>query len=263
MNMLNFISEFYSNLSSDGVFFFWIVVFLFVFLFFLLLVLLFKNRKLEKLLSENRDNEIAQTPVYTSIIKENTSDNNSNILKEEVGNSNIENASNSSDNILNKDVLVQGREEVKDNTSSVRMEEENKENSVVSSSNETGAYKKNVLREISMRQTSPINIDKKEDSTSLMDEIYLREDNVSPLEELEDNFEVNDSMKFASDIVKQMEEEVRPSNIELTEYEKKQEEEAIISYGELLQIKDKIYNITEDEDTTEFIDELKSFRLDL
>ena len=44
---------------------------------------------------------------------------------------------------------------------------------------------------------------------------------------------------------------------------KKQEEEAIISYDELLKVKDKIYNITEDEETDEFLDELKSFRLDL
>ena len=49
----------------------------------------------------------------------------------------------------------------------------------------------------------------------------------------------------------------------ITEFEKKQEEEAIISYDELLKVKDKIYNITEDEDTDEFIDQLKNFRLDL
>ena len=80
---------------------------------------------------------------------------------------------------------------------------------------------------------------------------------------MEDHYEINDNMKFASDIVEKMEEEIKPSNIELTEFEKKQEEEAIISYDELLKVKDKIYNITEDEDTDEFIDELKNFRLDL
>ena len=56
----------------------------------------------------------------------------------------------------------------------------------------------------------------------------------------------------------------RSSNTnKLTDYEKKQEEEAIISDDELSKVKDKIYNITEDEETDEFIDELKSFRLDL
>ena len=63
--------------------------------------------------------------------------------------------------------------------------------------------------------------------------------------------------------VEKMEEETKPSNIELTDYEKKQEEEAIISYDELMKVKDKIYNITDDEETDEFIDELKNFRLDL
>ena len=87
--------------------------------------------------------------------------------------------------------------------------------------------------------------------------------NISPLEEMEDAYEVNDNMKFANEIVEKMEEETKPSNIELTDYEKKQEEEAIISYDELMKVKDKIYNITDDEETDEFIDELKNFRLDL
>ena len=42
---------------------------------------------------------------------------------------------------------------------------------------------------------------------------------------MEDSYEVNDNMKFASEIVERMEEEIKPSNIELTDYEKKQEEE--------------------------------------
>ena len=80
---------------------------------------------------------------------------------------------------------------------------------------------------------------------------------------MEDLYESNDSMDFANEIVKKMEDEVKPSNIELTEYEKKQEEEAIISYDELLKVKDKIYNLTEEEENEEFLDELKTFRLDL
>ena len=51
--------------------------------------------------------------------------------------------------------------------------------------------------------------------------------------------------------------------IDFTPYEKEEEEKAIISYDELMKVKDKIYNITDDEETDEFIDELKNFRLDL
>ena len=61
-----------------------------------------------------------------------------------------------------------------------------------------------------------------------------------------------------------MEEELKPQTIELTDYEKKQEEEAIISYQELLQTnKDRLYNITDEEETVDFIKELKSFRSSL
>ena len=69
--------------------------------------------------------------------------------------------------------------------------------------------------------------------------------------------------KQPGSVFERMEEEIKPSNIELTDYERKQEEEAIISYDELLKVKDKIYNITDDEETDEFIDELKNFRIDL
>lgn len=125
-------------------------------------------------------------------------------------------------------------------------------------------------------QTSPIHIERNDnyveknnfdvtdnDLSIDIPDTFLREDTRSPLEMMEDSYEINDNMKFASEIVERMEEEIKPSNIELTDYEKKQEEEAIISYDELSKVKDKIYNITEDEETDEFIDELKSFRLDL
>ena len=48
------------------------------------------------------------------------------------------------------------------------------------------------------------------------------------------DYEINDNMKFASEIVERMEEEIKPTNIELTDYEKKQEEEAVISYHQNL-----------------------------
>ena len=78
------------------------------------------------------------------------------------------------------------------------------------------------------------------------------------------------------------------SNIDRTSYELKQEEDAIISYQELMQKKDrihiideedavisieelkqrkleedKLYNLTEKEPNDDFINELKNFRSDL
>lgn len=238
-------NDFYNNLSSDGVFFFWIVVFLFLFLTFLTIVLLVKNRKLSKYLKEEQSvvgDSIEETPLVSDI-------------KEEI-------------------VLDKVETEVKEELPKEEVKEEIKEASNTNNTNNNGLYKKNVLREMNARsQTSPIHIDReepkeKEDYIKLANNINttgidLGEDSLSPLEMMEDAYEVNDNMKFASDIVERMQEEIKPSNIELTDYEKKQEEEAIISYDELLKVKDKIYNITDDEETDEFIDELKSFRIDL
>lgn len=250
MNILSSFGDFYNNLSSDGLFFFWIVVFLFCFLLFLSVVLFFKNKKLTKLLDEEEKNSLDNTLEFDSLV-----------VKKHV------------DIKADKDSLVN----VVDEQNFVMEEiiiDDKKKNETVDKQEEKGPYKKNVLREMNARkQTSPISIsnddvvynthEDHEDDNYGFDETYLREESVSPLEDMEDNYEINDNMKFASEIVERMEEEIKPSNIELTEYEKKQEEEAIISYDELLKVKDKIYNITEDEETDEFIDELKSFRLDL
>ena len=90
-------------------------------------------------------------------------------------------------------------------------------------------------------QTSPINIEK----------------NVEKIEK-------KDNISFTEQLAKKMEEEIKPQTIELTDFEKKQEDEAIISYQELLSSsKDKVYQITDDEETTNFIEELKSFRSEL
>lgn len=245
MNLLSSFSNFYNNLSSDGLFFFWIVVFLFCFLLFLTIILILKNKKLTKLLEEENSlisNEFCKEEI--SVADEKINEVNKQVLE------NQEKVS-----IQAEEPVIEKKEEIK--------KEANVE--------ETGPYKKNVLREMTARtQTSPISISSNDvvyndiDSYDYgFDETYLREESVSPLEDMEDTYEVNDNMKFASEIVERIEEEIKPSNIELTDYEKKQEEEAIISYDELLKVKDKIYNITEDEETDEFIDELKSFRLEL
>ena len=244
--MISSFNNFYNNLSSDGIFFFWIIVFLFIFLIILTIILISKNKKLIKIIREEEQKE------NNNYITNNSGKEENNIPKEEK----IE---------IEEEIAPPVIENPKAN-----IKEEPKEN---------GLYQKNILREMSSReQTSPIHIEKKEeyikkenlDNFDFNKNNYdnglgmiIEDPNISVLEQMEDHYEINDNMKFASDIVEKMEEEIKPSNIELTEFEKKQEEEAIISYDELLKVKDKIYNITEDEDTDEFIDELKNFRLDL
>ena len=50
------------------------------------------------------------------------------------------------------------------------------------------------------------------------------------------------------------------NTIELTDYEKREEDNAIISYQELLKVKDKIKVIDDDNGDVDFLEELKSFR---
>ena len=246
--MINSFNNFYNNLSSDSLFFFWIIIFLFIFLVVISIILINKNKKLVKILKEEQEK-----------VEDNKEINN-NILKQQQLEVPVE----------TKEVPLEEPTSNKEEEKIPVVKEEIKENNL---------YQKNVLREISSKQpVSPIHIEKKEEyiARENLDNfdfnsvnydnglgMTYEDPNISPLEEMEDAYEVNDNMKFASEIVEKMEEETKPSNIELTDYEKKQEEEAIISYDELMKVKDKIYNITDDEETDEFIDELKNFRLDL
>lgn len=133
------------------------------------------------------------------------------------------------------------------------------------------AYQKNVFREMNSRnQTSPIGI------------VY--EKNVNEIEEYKES--LNDKKdNYLENVYTSLSEAKVPDKIELTEYEKKQEEDAVISYQELIKKKDtidydkeedavisygellnrgsRLYNITEEEKDKEFLSELKEFRKDL
>ena len=65
---------------------------------------------------------------------------------------------------------------------------------------------------------------------------------------------------FMEEVSEKLSRELKPQTVELTDYEQKQEDEAIISYQELLANKDKTFNISDDEEDEDFISALKSFR---
>ena len=257
--MINSFNNFYNNLSSDSLFFFWIIIFLFIFLVVISIILINKNKKLVKILKEEQEKVEDNKEINNNILKQQQ-------LEVPVETKEVPLEEPTSNKEEEKIPVV--KEEIKEELKEVQEEVK-----------ESNLYQKNVLREISSKQpVSPIHIEKKEEyiARENLDNFDFNsvnydnglgmtseDPNISPLEEMEDAYEVNDNMKFASEIVEKMEEETKPSNIELTDYEKKQEEEAIISYDELMKVKDKIYNITDDEETDEFIDELKNFRLDL
>ena len=147
----------------------------------------------------------------------------------------------------------------------------------------TAPYTRNVLKNLSASgQTSPVNIGKsavdvpKVKVTSYVKEepkheVKLEQQKLDfeekeikkEIPKLEENSSNMSNQEFIEEISKRLAEEVEPQTIELTDYEKRQEEEAIISYKELLKEKDRLYKITDDEEIDTFIDELKEFRTNL
>lgn len=143
----------------------------------------------------------------------------------------------------------------------------------------TAPYTRNVLKSLSASgQTSPVNIGKSVvDVPKVKVTSYVKEEpkyevkveqqkldfEEKELPKLEENSSSMSNQEFIEEISKRLAEEVEPQTIELTDYEKRQEEEAIISYKELLKVKDRLYKITDDEEIDTFIDELKEFRTNL
>lgn len=226
MNILNFITD----LSLLDIIILVLVIFVVVFLSFLTNSLMKKNKELRKELTKinnNKNNEeeniIKEQPETTEEVKED-------ILFEE------------------SDIFLEPKKE-EDITEILEDLPEIEE---------TGPYTKNVLKELSRRQTSPVNIG---NDTVEMPKIKVT--SYVKKEEQPENKVEDDNQKFIEEISKQMEDEIKPQTIELTDYERRQEEEAIISYQELLKTKDRTYRITDDEEIETFIDELKELRTNL
>lgn len=243
MNVLDTFGQFYNSLSTMSLIMFWSAIFAFFFLIILSINLYKKNKQLVFIIEELKKNlrdsvrsELDKNNVES--IKETKNEINENTKEEKA----VENTSE-----VKKEIVTEKVEEVKENVSK----------------QEEGPYSKNVLREISTRyQTSPISI-KKEENKDMVNIVSISKDEIKGPEKVQEEPKT-EKLSFAEEISKKMEEELKPQTIELTDYEKKQEEEAIISYQELLQTnKDRLYNITDEEETVDFIKELKSFRSSL
>lgn len=103
----------------------------------------------------------------------------------------------------------------------------------------------------------------------------LKKNNISNIEEEQLNFSdfiqnskplptenINPNsqqMDYIKNLSQKLEQEIKPQTIELTDYEKKQEETAIISYKELLSSSKK-QDKKEEYDEKELLEELKQFR---
>ncbi len=243
MSVLDTFGQFYNSLSTVSLVMFWSAIFAFLFLIILSVNLYKKNKQLVFVIEELRKN--LRDTVKSELDKpkvEPIKEVKTEVKEPEREEKIVENTSE-----VKKEIVTEKEEEVKEN---VPKQEE-------------GPYSKNVLREISTRyQTSPISI-KKEENKDMVNIVSISKDEINKEEKVQEEPKT-EKVSFAEEISKKMEEELKPQTIELTDYEKKQEEEAIISYQELLQTnKDRLYNITDEEETVDFIKELKSFRSSL
>jgi len=127
-------------------------------------------------------------------------------------------------------------------------------------------YQKNILKNIKA-PTSPINLNNqstiKELKMNLNDFIKKERkngNNIKILTSKDYENNTNSNVNYMEEVSKRLEKATENIPIELTDYEKIQEEQAIISYQELIDNKDKIYQLNDDEADIEFINELKNFR---
>lgn len=254
------------------------IIFIVIFLICLSSSLMKKNKVLREELKnkQNIDNIIMDEDITNNekidtyedinIIKEEKLDENNNI----VPNEKVDILNELNENLYEDDILSKPEEEgineilkdLPDNDTSI-----------------TAPYTRNVLKSLSTSgQTSPVNIGKSAvDVPKVKVTSYVKEEpkyevkveqqkidfEEKELPKLEENSSSMSNQEFIEEISKRLAEEVEPQTIELTDYEKRQEEEAIISYKELLKVKDRLYKITDDEEIDTFIDELKEFRTNL
>ncbi len=284
MSSFDYFKEFYQSLDGLGMFTLWILIFLFVFLTVISVCLFLKNKELSHLLDKK-------------IAKEKDLERQLNIKVELKSDSGLISGLNK-DNIVSvtsrgfedketeshlKETKIIKEYDLPDKHTYVDKKENLKYNSK-DGNKKSELYHNNSYQENSKRfQTSPVNIDRKD--TVLIRENPVREKSIKIEKELSSDttrlsgilngglanksskgnkdFESSSNISFVEELSRKMEQEVKPKTIELTDYEKKQEDEAIISYDELMQNKDRLYNITDDEDDEGFIEELKYFRQSL
>ena len=308
----------YNDLNILETIIFWGVILLIILIIILAIILIIKNKKNKKEISidtpeelpiikeephsleKNEQNEIFSFPREEFVNEDNNINENIDnivLLKEE---KNI-------DEITNPIEKLEPAEEI--------IEEQKEEKYKTTFEIPTAPYQRNVLREMSLSQTSPIGINKKQNEYPKQEETIIskahdesfdlnqvKEKDVI-VEQITDQEITKEEISGFSqeNINKQDKEELTEEQldeyhdeIERTSYEIEQEENAIISYKELMEKKDsiqtideedaiisieellnktsskkeieeknKLYNISEEEENDSFINELKQFRKDL
>ena len=246
MNIFEIFGSFYNELDTASLTFFWVLVFTFIVLIISSINLAVKNNSLILTIKDKtynvRSYNLETLLAETILSKLEASSRMKDYYDIYLIHKELENK------VKKEELEKKIKEEVKvEPIKEVKEEVKPSVKPVISA--ESKPYSKNVLKDISTRnQTSPISI-KKEEVNKFKEEIKENK---------------KENISFTETLSKQLEESQVNEPIELTDYERKQEEEAIISYKELLNAsKDRLYKLNDDEETVDFISELKSFRSSL
>lgn len=349
---MDFVVDFYKGLDTLNLIIFWGVIIVIVLLLIFSIIVVNKNRKLKEMLIKEKinlaikeDGDISDLP----IVKETTPVKNEETVilsKESSAKQNNDNDDLKVQPIEEEKVFIaeehvleyQNNHETEKTINTSKIINNNRINKVITQTDiPREPYQKNVLREMSLSQTSPIGIIKKKeeseknitkaeelhnilngnidnfpdiDTYHVINESGSRKETVLPSRTNNVNsgkqnygidsryikskpYKSNETVvpnreKYLAEVSRKLSEASNLDNVSRTEYELRQEEEAIISYEELMQKKDsikildeedaiisieelmqkkseenKLYNLTEEEENTKFINELKNFRSDL
>lgn len=352
---MNLIIDFYKGLDTINLILFWGIIIVVLLLLIFSIIIANKNKKLKRII-ESQDQEIEESRnelaikteqinitnqnIENNIVNKTAEDNHfeefpileeTNEVEEEeldgfpVLEEEPEETTQINEEInKEKNVEITEEKEFKAEEHVIEYNKNNTENNNINIINKkaeiimpTAPYQKNVLREMSLSQTSPIGIVRKKENKEKEKAQELNESlqTVEKIEEIttkdayENNYqkEMNNSKEkinklyennqkeeikkennYLKEVSEKLSEATKKDEIKRTEYEIKQEEDAIISYEELMQKKDslkmideedavisideliekknqkeRLYNITKEEENDEFISELKHFRSDL
>ena len=316
---MNTIIDFYKSLDLINLIIFWGIIIIISLLLTFSIIISNKNKKLKEIINNNQKNvskkEIPITKEINNNYIQQSRENTSNIEKILKDDNKIFEEKNfiAEEHVMeyNKDLFsIPNIKKTTDTVDNVKSSETNKI--------PNKPYQKNVLKEISTSQTSPIGlvtpIKKEVKQAQELTEILNNYDNNTNLEKnlftnkshnIQQASALNDVPKLKKEelrkdetkedkqknylekISKALEESQNNNTLKRTEYEMQQEEDAIISYEELMKKKDsikiadeeeaiisieelvkrqqseKIYNLTEEEENENFIRELKDFRNNL
>ena len=303
---MNAIIKFYQELDTFNLILFWGIIIVVILLLIFSIILANKNKKLKAMLILNKqesfDTKDAKEKIDIPVIDNVIIPENKEINEPLDDQINEPKVTEENDFIAEEHVMEYNKELFSlPNIEKVNVEEEQKQAEISEKEVKeaevklpNAPYQRNVLREMSLNQTSPIGIVKnntyeekhlnnaKELQTILKEETPNEE---LPQIKVEDN---SVQKRYLAEVSKKLNEASNINDVNRTDYELKQEEDAIISYQELMEKKDsihiideedavisieelinrkkqeeKLYNITKDEENNTFIDELKHLRHDL